>query len=102
MNFNFEVEATKDFIYKPTRLEIFIGSAVEVEGVEMVAVQTHLTAELPNGRILEEKRHQFPKAMLVNLLKGYDLTQPIVDPAALSQFLLTFNLKLKPKEETTV
>lgn len=95
MNFNFDVEATKDFIYKPTRLEIFIGATMEVNGVEMVAVQTLLTAQLPNGKIVEEKRHQFPKAALVGLLSGYDLMNPIINPDALTQFLRSFNLILK-------
>ena len=104
-NFSYNVVAIKEitpeikgFVFQPDLLEIIVDGrqVIDVEGqaTEIIYLRTVLTQHMEDRKIVEFRNHQFPAAMLQNLVSGVDVVTPIVNPVALNQFLYSFNLKL--------
>ena len=101
MNFQFKVRPTKDFLFQPTDLQIFVGegaeSRVTQDGQEMVRIQSMLTQHIENGTLTETKDHLFPVSVLA-AINGFDAEEmkPTINHAVLVQILTPFNLELTP------
>lgn len=100
-NFHFNVKPTKvleagtiAFAFKPGEIDINVGEKQTLEdGIEVVTVLTRLRQTIDGGYIEQVREQKLPVSILA-AISGFDTQamQPTVNPAALNQILLPFNL----------
>jgi len=93
---NLQVKTTKDFLFKPTTIQITIMNVRDVDGEKVFPVQTRLVQKTERGEIAEVSMFEFTKEQLDAVLTGFDfeLNQPIASKEALAVILSSFNLEL--------
>lgn len=94
MNFKFDIETTKNILFKPSTIELFILDKETIDNQEIVNIQTILTQKLPTGQVIESTIRKFPIAIL-NIINGFDIESlnPTVDLEQLNTILSNFDLK---------
>lgn len=107
MEFNVNVEATKEIIFKPSRLILrvghqFISESKDSFGKSVVSVMSSLIQELANGSIVENTHREFPSEILSAIDSLDENKRPAINTEALAEILAGFNLRLAPKVEAEV